>query len=206
MRNLTSAFKTAIGSQEVLIGAIVEIDYPDNPVRAWSGVGELEWDGKTWTGVGDVGQISAIMEKAGAQAGAVKLTLNGVPPEARARALENSSASRVMRFWLAAFEEDEAGVWSVLPDPWKVFQGLTDVHKLHAGAIEVNIETALTRLRQAKIARYTHQEQQRHFPGDMGCEYGASVNEKPFYWGSPTPMAPLNGQAYHPSPTATQAL
>jgi hypothetical protein len=194
MRPLTNAFKTAIDGTVVLIGAIVELDYPDTPVRAWTGIGDLNWDGKVWSGIGDFGEISAIMEKAGAEAGQVKLAMSGVPTEARTRALQNTSASRAMRFWLAAFAEDPGtGTWSVLPDPWKAFSGLTDVHKIHAGAIEVTVETALARLKYPKIARYNHAEQQRHYPGDLGCEYGASVNEKPFYWGSPTPAPRFTG-------------
>jgi hypothetical protein len=134
------------------------------------------------------------MERAGAEAGQVKLKMNGVPAEARARALQNTSASRKMRFWLAAFQEDAGtGAWSVLPDPWKAFAGLTDVHTVQSGAIEVNVETALARLKYAKIARYTNQEQQRHYPGDLGCQYGATVNETPFYWGTATPAPAYAG-------------
>lgn len=193
MRSLTTDFKSVVAGSEVLIGAIVELDYPVTPVRAWSGVGDLSWDGKTWKGVGSLGEISAIMEKAGAEAGQVKLTLNGVPAEARAQALQNTSVSRTMRFWLAAFSEDPSGAWSVLPDPWKVFSGITDVHRVHRGAIEVNVETALARLKYPKVARYTHEEQQRHYPGDLGLQYGATVDGKPFYWGSPTPTPTYSG-------------
>jgi hypothetical protein len=194
MRPLTNAFKTATAAREVLIGAIVELDYPSNPVRAWSGTGDLVWAGHTWAGVGDFAEISAIVEKAGAEAGQVKLKMTGVTAAARARALQNTSASRKMRFWLAAFQEDPGtGAWSVLPDAWKAFSGLTDVHTVQSGAIEVNVETALARLKYAKVARYTDQEQQRHYPGDLGCQYGATVNETPFYWGSPTPAANFAG-------------
>ena len=110
-----------------------------------------------------------------------------------------------MRFWLAALAEED-GAYSVLPHPWKVFSGITDVHKLHAGSIEVVVQTALTRLRQARIARYTNQEQQRHFPGDRGMEYGATVNEKPFYWGSPTPMPAQTGQSWDRGGDSSVAL
>lgn len=193
MRSLSNAFRTEITKSEVCIGAIVEIDYPTSPVRAWSGVGDLNWDGKTWKGIGDFGDISAIMEKTSTESVGVRLTLNGVPAEARAQALANTSASRKMRFWLAAFSEASDGSWSVLPDPWRFLSGITDTHKLQAGAIEVNIETAFARLRQARIARYNNEEQQRYFPGDLGFEFGAKLNEQPFYWGVAAPATAGGG-------------
>lgn len=192
MRSLTTDFKTAITPDQVSIGALVEIDYP-TPLRAWSGVGELTWDGKTWAGVGGVGEFSAVVEKAGAEAGQMKLKMSGVDPVARARALLNTSASRGLRCWLAAFSVDGADVWTVLPDPWKFFSGITDVHRVHNGAIEVNVETVLSRLKYPKIARYTNEEQQRHYPGDTSMRHAGTISNKPFYWGTATPLPAYGG-------------
>ena len=187
MRELTSGFKAAIAAGQVRVGLLCEINYPDLPVRAWTGIGDLEWNSKTWKGVGDFGSVSAIQEKTGPQAGNIKIGLSGVLSSMRALALENSSANCITTVWLAAFEETE-GVWSVIDDPWKPFSGITDVHRIAASTIEVNVETWLARLKRAKISRYTHQEQQRRFPTDLGLEYAGDVAIAPFYFGSATPL------------------
>lgn len=189
MRDLTTAFKTAVAAGEVRVGMLCELDYPTTPLRAWTGIGDLVWDSKTWQGTGDFGTISAIQEKAGPTAGNVTLTVSGVPASLRAIALANTNSSRTARVWLAVFAEDEAGLWSVISDPWKAFQGKTDIHTLGAGQITVNVETALARVRMSRIYRYTDQDQRRHFPNDTAGRYGASVNQEPFYWGSNAPHA-----------------
>lgn len=194
MRSLTNGFKTATAQREVYIGALVEIDYPTTPVRAWTGVGSIVWDSKTWAGLGDMGEMSAVQERAGAEAGRVTLKMAGITAYDRARALLNTSASRKVNCWLAAFSVDAGtGAWSVLPDPWKFFSGISDVHKLHKGAIEVSVETVLSRLKYAKVARFSNEEQQRHFPGDRSMEYASRINNQPRYWGSPTPINPTIG-------------
>ena len=43
---------------------LVELDFPEKPIRAWTGIGTITWDGKTWTGVGDLGRIGPIEESA----------------------------------------------------------------------------------------------------------------------------------------------
>lgn len=193
MRSLTEAFLTAISAGAVRIGLIVEVDYPVTPLRAWTGVGDLSWDAKTWKGIGDLGNISAIQERAGPDAGNVTLTLAAVTQQMRSLALANASAGRAVRVWLAAFDEDVTGAWSVIDDPWQPFEGISDVHRIVGSVIELSVETELARLRQAKTARYTHEEQQRHFPGDMGFQFAGVVADQPIYWGVASPVGTFSG-------------
>ena len=187
MRDLTTAFKVAAALKEKRVGMICEIDYADTPVRAWTGLGDLTWDSKTWKGLGDLAGVSAIQERTGPEAGTMKLSLRAVAPEMRAIALANASAGRSVKVWLALFDEAD-GVWSVIADPWLAFSGISDVHRIAKSIIEVSVETWLSRLKQPKISRYSHQEQQRMFPGDMAGVYAGEVGTVPLYWGSPTPL------------------
>jgi hypothetical protein len=189
MRALTTAFRSAIAGATVRVGLLCLIDYPSTPLRVWTGQGDLAWDGHTWKGLGNLGSVSAIQERFGAQAGNITLTLAGVAPELRALALADASAGRSVRLWLAAFD----AAWAVIPDPWEPFAGTTDVHRILDGTIEVNVETWLARLRLSRVSRYTHEDQQRHFPGDRGLEHGATVGNKPFYWGTAAPATATAG-------------
>lgn len=189
MRDLDSDFQGEIAKAALRVGILCEIMYPATPLRTWSGLGDLAWDSKTWKGLGDLGGMSAIQERAGAQAGAVKLTLAGVADAMRGLALANSSASCSVRIWLAVFAEDpDTGAWSVLGAPWLMFPGISDVHLIASGTIELAVETALARLRQAKIARYTTADQQRHFPTDRGFDQASVMNTQPLFWGAASPV------------------
>jgi hypothetical protein len=49
-------------------------------VRVWSGVGPITWNGYTWTGIGQLGSISAIDKGWTIKAKGITLTLSGIDP------------------------------------------------------------------------------------------------------------------------------
>lgn len=194
MRNLTSAHKAKLAAKVKYVGVIVEIDYTPTPLRVWTGLGEISWDGKTWAGIGQLGGISAITEKVGIRAGQVTLTLGGIPAEHKTIALNDTSQNRSVRIWLATFNVSE-GVWTVVDDPGLLERGETDVHEIvEEGAekdtctIQVTVETPLSRLTIISVLRQTHEDQQLDFPGDRGFEYAAAVAEQVLYWPTPEPQ------------------
>jgi len=193
MRTLTDAFKTAIAGGTVRVGLICEVDYP-TVMRCWTGIGDLSWGGQTWKGIGNLGNISAVQELLGPQAGSVKLSLAGVAPEMRALALANTSAGCLTKIWLACFTEAPiTGIWSVIDAPWQCFSGTSDTHKISGGVIELTVETDLARLKQSKVSRYTNQEQQRHWPDDTGFRFGATIGDAQLYWGTAAPVGAATG-------------
>lgn len=188
MRNLTTDHKTQLTAKVKYIGVFVEIDYTPTPLRAWTGLGDIAWDGKTWKGVGALGGISAITEKVGIRAGKVTLTLSGIPSEHKTIALDDASQNREVRIWVATFTVTD-GVWSVVDAPNLMERGDTDVHEIiesgsdnETCAIEVSVETPLSRLSIVSVLRNNHEDQQLDFPDDLGQEYAADVAEQVLYW------------------------
>lgn len=59
----------------------VELDWPGDPVYVHSGTGEIIWDGKTFLGVGDFGDVNIPGDTIGSVPTEAVLTLLGVPPE-----------------------------------------------------------------------------------------------------------------------------
>lgn len=190
MRNLTTAFKTELTSDLLRVGVIAEIDYPDTPLRAWTGQGDLVWDSKTWTGVGDLGGISAVRETNSPQATNITLEISGVSSTNLALALAETSQRRRASVWLALFEEVD-GDWTVIADPWRVRRGWTDVHKIvrtgKTASISVSVESILSRLRTARTMRWTDHDQKRLFPADTAGRFAASIGTRPLYWGVAAP-------------------
>jgi len=202
MRTLTDAFKTAIAASggTVNVGLLCEINYPDTPVLAWTGHGNITWDAKTWAGIGDLGDVTTIDHKPGPVAGHTKLTLNGVNSAlVTLGLLETSQLSRVS-LWLAAMTET-TGTWAVIDDPLQIFRGIVDTHRIIEGddydTIEVNVETFLARLTRQRIVRLTHAEQTRRFPGDLGEIYAGRISEGSLDWGMPIPA--VGGRTTNPT-------
>jgi|GEM_PF-4970578 len=58
-----------------------EVDHPDGYVRAWSGAGNLSYDGETWTGLGDLVAITNLSFSRQTKTRNPLLTLSGVKAE-----------------------------------------------------------------------------------------------------------------------------
>lgn len=201
MRTLTTAQKTQLAAKVKYVGLLVEIDYTPTPLRVWTGLGNVSWDSKTWTGIGTLGNISVITEKVGIRAGKVTLTISGVPSANKEIALDDASQNRSVKIWVATFTV-AAGVWSIVDAPNLIERGETDVHEIieqgsekDTCSIEVTVETPLSRLSLLSVLRYTHEDQQLDFPGDRGFEYAAAVAEQVLYWPDPEPQQNNNSAA-----------
>lgn len=210
-RNLTTAHKTQLTSKVKRVGVLVEIDYTPTPLRVWSGHHDITWDSKTWTGLGELGSISAITEKVGVRAGSVRLTLNGIPSAAIARSLDDAQQNRSVKIWVGTFTES-GGVWTVVADPNRMEWGMTDVHEIiedeDRHTIEVTVETPLSRLQLMSVLRVTTEDQARHFPGDTLFDGAAQVAEQVLYWPDAEPSAANNaasgGSGYKSASNALQ--
>ena len=65
-----------------------------------------------------------------------------------------------------------------------------DIMKIDEGAesanITLNLENRLIALDRAKNRRYTHEDQQERFSGDLGFEFVPDLQDKQIIWGKKT--------------------
>jgi hypothetical protein len=75
----------------------------------------------------------------------------------------------------------------VIVDPYLAFEGRLDIPSIQEDGdnsiITISYESRLIDLERSREIRYTHEEQTRLFPGDLGFEYVASMQEKEVLWG-----------------------
>lgn len=182
MRTLTEAFidELMAGLKRPLI--FFEGAFSEGVVRAWSGLGTIEWDGKTWQGVGDLGGISAVEETTDVRALGVSVSLSGIPPELVAAVLGETRQGAPGKIWLGFLTE--AG--EIVADPAMVFSGRMDVPEITedgtSAVITIAYESRWRDIERAREWRYTHESQQVFFPGDRGFEYVPSLQEWNGVW------------------------
>lgn len=186
-RDLTVGAAAAIAAEVVYPVAFYEGEYATGTVRLWSGVGPIDWDGKTWTGAGQMLGISSIEETSEIRASAFAVSLSG---DVAALMQVNLAAARTGlpgRVWIGFF--DSAG--ALVADPFMAFAGRFDVPDLVIGGaratIEVRYESRLIDLDRPRIRRYTHEDHQIDYPGDRGFEYVSSIQDKEVVWGRAAP-------------------
>ena len=120
------------------------------------------------------------------KANGITLSRRGVKPSDAALALSQVSRSRNKpgALWLALLTEEE----EIIPDPWPLFRGRLDAGVVEDGSetaiLSINYEHEMATLERPVETRYTHEEQTRRVPGDLGLEYIASLQNKPLRWGS----------------------
>jgi hypothetical protein len=76
---------------------------------------------------------------------------------------------------------------AVVIDPVLVFQGRLDVPIIEengeTATISIAYESRLIDLQKPRESRYTDQDQQRAYPGDLGMAFVPSLQEKTLNWG-----------------------
>jgi hypothetical protein len=199
-RDLNASLSTAITEPVVAPAFFFKAEFPGGDLLAWSGYGNITFGGDTYLGVGDFGGVDKVDETADVRANGAAFTLSGIPSELIAIALLEEYQGRPCTLFLGALNLTNG---TIIGTPYPILSGRMDVMSIEEGAdtgtITLTVENRLIELYRAKERRYTHEDQQIDFPGDLGLEYVAGLQEKPINWGQAAPAsATVNGGTYQP--------
>ena len=177
-RGLGSTLITALQSPAVRVIVLYEGEFVSGTLRLWSGLGELSWNGETWTGGGNLVGVGPVAESGGLQADGISVSLSGIPADLLAKALGEVRHSHTGKLWFGLL--DDAG--AVTGTPTLLYQGRLDTTMVKRGRTTATIaltyeNQALTA--QARERRYTHEDQQIDYPGDLGFQYVTGLQKKP---------------------------
>lgn len=182
-RGATTAFKTAAAAGKVSPALIAALDFSSGFVRVWSGIGNLSWGGNTYTGIGDLGGVSPVQESAEVRSSGLEFTLNGIPSSMVTKILADGYRGRPAKLWLGLFDSSSA----LIADPLLLFSGRMDQCSLEdsgeTASIKIAVESRLVDLQRPRERRYTDEDQQSLFAGDLGLEFVAGMQDKEILWG-----------------------
>lgn len=195
-RTIAAPTQAELASPQLSPILFVELDFASGFVRMWGGVGPIEWDGKTWTGGGELLEISQIEETRAVEATSAAITLSGVPPTLVSVAYSDFSQGRPVRIWLGVLNVTTG---AVLADPVQIFAGrmdtISDADSGDTATISVSAESNLADLERLRARYFTDQDQQRLFGGDRSLRYLPSMQDRPLTWGtSGSGTAPIASQ------------
>ena len=189
-RSITTAFKNAIKSSVVRPLLAVELEFSTGTLRFWNGYGDLTMtaggSSNTFTGLGDLMGVSAVSESDQVEAIGASLSLTGIKSSLISSALSANYTNRNASIFLGLFDTNK----SVIADVYTLFKGKMDIMKIDEGAesatIVLNLENRLIALDRPKERRYTHEDQQLSFSGDLGFEFVPDLQDKEIIWGKKT--------------------
>lgn len=183
-RGLTTAYKSAAAAGNVTPALLAHFDFSGGIVRLWSGSGDLSWGGNTYTGLGDLTQVEPVQETNEVRANGLNFRLNGIPSAMVARILAENYRGRACKLWLALFNTSGA----IIADPLLLFSGRMDQCLVEdsgtTASITVSAESRLVDLQRSRERRYTDEDQQSLFSGDLGLEFVAGLQDREILWGA----------------------
>lgn len=181
-RDLTAGVQTEIAASKLRPVAFYEGQFSGGPLRLWSGLGTKSWDGKTWTGAGNLLSFELPAETADVRAEGGKVSLSGVPTALISVALAEAQLGLEGNLWIGFL--DATG--TVIADPYRAFVGRLDQPVIDdAGetcTITIAYEHRLADLQRPRVRRWTDQDQRNLFPGDKGFHYVATLQDQVIQW------------------------
>lgn len=181
-RDLSLAVINQITAAELQPFLLFQGEFTTGTVRAWSGIGDLSWNGFTWTGTGNLLTISSVQEAADISANGVTVNLNGVPSELISLALQSCKQGASGFVYLGFLNNG-----SVVADPVLLFEGRLDIPSIEemgdSATVSISYESRLIDLERQRETRYTNEDQQREFAGDLGFEFVPALQDKSLTWG-----------------------
>lgn len=171
-RGSSSAAKTQAARRENIPLMFYDGEFVSGHLYFWTGPGKRTWNGHEFLNLGKLMGISSIGETGGLRAEGIACTLSGVPNDLVMKALTECRHAKKGTLWFGFLAPDNTIVCD--PDADKLFIGELDVATLHKGAktstIAITYENAMLD-RRPRVRRYTHEDQQLDYPGDLGLEY-----------------------------------
>jgi hypothetical protein len=203
-RDLSPATLNNINQDVVRPFFAVELNFDNNLIRTWTGVGTLVLaDGTSWIGTGNLLTISTIEETQEMSVKGATLTMSGIPSALLSLALSEPYQGRVCNIYFGTLTDgallQQEGSYILQQDGSKIlvetgeagfnqlFSGYMDQMNISDGpdsaTIEMRIENKLIDLERARIARYTSGYQKSVYPGDLGLDFVESLQDKDIVWG-----------------------
>jgi len=161
----------------------VRMVFDGGTLRVWTGPYDMQINGQTYLGAGQLLTISRLEEGADMQAIGATLTMSGILSEFLALALTEPYQGRTCRIYFGTMISPD--------DMFEVFSGVMDQMNIEEGGessvITVAVESDLIALERPVVRRFTHEDQKTRFPDDRGLAYVAGLQDREIFWGRPTP-------------------
>ena len=183
MRDMTPAYLAAISSAMLRPALFVQATFVSGPLYVWSGIGPITWNGQVWIGIGTLGSVSTIEEGSTVSAKGITLTLSGLDPTLLTDVMEEFQVGLPVMVTLGVFDDTGA----LIADPVCCFSGRMDQPTIDVSgttaSIAINCENRLVEMNVSVERRYTDEDQQLDYPGDLGFQFVNGIQDAQIYFG-----------------------
>lgn len=177
-RVIPTGLLQALTAETPQVFLAVEIFFPSAPLRLWTGRNTRNIGGDIFIGGGTALAFGEVEETGQIVSTETTITLSGVSRDAIALALREPYQMSPVKLYM--------GEISATPDMIQIGSGYVDQMPIEDGAetatISCIVVNILADLERPRIMRYTHEDQQLLFPGDMVFEFVAELQDSEIDW------------------------
>ena len=144
----------------------------DPPTRFWTGRGRLDYSGDLFEGGGQAVGVGEVELVSGNPDRRLTITLSSIPSALRAQFLQDVGAVEVEVALI--FSADRGSTWQSAP---LSYSGRLSSPTMVNGRLTVELETLRGDVDHGEVRYWSHEDQERRFPGDKGMEYMRQLSE-----------------------------
>ncbi|MDE2105675.1 MAG: hypothetical protein KGL39_51080 [Patescibacteria group bacterium] len=180
---VTPAILTALSQPNVQLAAFVQATFASATVYLWSGIGSLDWNGQTWLGLGSFLGMTTSEDAATVEARGMTLTLSGIDPNLLSECLGDFQLGLPVSVSLGVYVNG-----ALLSDPVVNWAGRMDQPSVDVSGdtatIQIACESRLIDMNVSVDRRLTLEDAQMDYPGDVGLQFVAGLQEQTLFWGN----------------------
>lgn len=192
-RSIGASNITAVEAQNVHEIVLAKIEF-DTPVYVHSGIGSVVFDGDTYLGVGDFGNVREVRESESLGPNPFELTLSGIDSALLAEGLNAANFGDVVTVY-AGYRLDDG---TLVADPWQIARGRVEYPSLARGdtnSITLRCQHDLAVLDEIIGAKYSDEDQVTRYIADTGFEFVEEQGSLRLFWGG-RPHTTNNSENY----------
>ena len=168
-RLISAANLTEINAAHLHEVLLVKLEF-DSPLYVHSGVGTIVYDSNSYLGVGQFGSVNNTTETEHLRPTSLTLQLSGVDSNLIAEGLDSGNFGDVVTMYLGYRQDDG----TLVDDPLLIWRGTYDhasITQGDANIVSIVVHHDLSILDETDGGRFTDEDQQSRFSGDIGLEY-----------------------------------
>lgn len=180
-RGLSANNLAAVNASHLHEVILVKLDF-DTPVYAHSGIGTISFGGDAYLGVGDFGGVTDSKESELLSPLSLTLQLSGVDAAYIAEALDSGNYGDVVTLYMGYRQDDG----TLVADPWVIWRGtyeFADIAIGEANVVSITLQHDLAVLKEANGSKFSDEDQQGKYAGDLGFEFIADAVSARLLWG-----------------------
>ena len=182
-QGIDTAISNRLGADAQTMFFAVKAEFDTDDILVWTGNGDLTVDSETYTGAGQLLNISGIEEDLELKSSGISISLTGMDSTILNLALTENYQNRPITVFLGFLmggSNESAGEMTVFKGR---MTSLTITDTPQGATITVNCENRLVDLNRPSNLRYTTESQQFISSGDTGFNRVQNLQDKQIAWG-----------------------